>query len=69
MLLKEFTLSVCDEGNMTVGCAVSTEVEVLAGLEDDEDSSIESEAIAPGVGARVAGILVGGCCFFLIMSL
>lgn len=56
---------------MTVGKAVSTEdeFEVLAGLEDDEDSSMESEAMAPGVGARVAGIFVGGCCFFLIMSL
>ena len=55
---------------MTVGNAVSTEdeFEVLAGLED-EDSSMESEAMAPGVGANVAGIFVGGCCFFLIMSL
>ena len=51
---------------MTVGCAVSTEV-VLAGL----DSSIEREAMlaAEPVGARVAGMPVGGCCFFLIMSL
>ena len=37
---------------MTVGRAVSTEdeFEVLAGLEDDEDSSMEREAMAPGVG-------------------
>ena len=59
---------------MTVGKAVSTEFEVLAGLEVDEfscttDSSIDKEAMAPGVGASVAGMFVGGCCFFLIMSL
>ena len=57
---------------MTVGKAVSTEFEVLAGLEVDEfscDSSIDKEAMAPGVGAKVAGMFVGGCCFFLIMSL
>ena len=50
---------------MTVGCAVSTEV-VLAGL----DSSMEREAmLADPVGAKEAGMPVGGCCFFLIMSL
>ena len=55
---------------MTVGRAVSTETEVFCGLGlDDDDSSIESEAMAPGVGAKEAGIFVGGCCFFLIMSL
>jgi S-adenosylmethionine:diacylglycerol 3-amino-3-carboxypropyl transferase len=56
---------------MTVGKAVSTEdeFEVLAGLEDDDDSSMESEAMAPGVGANVAGMFVGGCCFFFIKSL
>ena len=52
---------------MTVGCAVSTEV-VLAGL----DSSMEREAmceLADPVGAKEAGMPVGGCCFFFIMSL
>ena len=65
------TFSVCDEGSMTVGKAVSTEFEVLAGLrlEVDDSSSIDKEAMAPGVGAKVAGRFVGGCCFFLIMSL
>ena len=47
------TLSVCDEGSMTVGRAVST-FEVLAGLVEVVDvwtcwsSSIDKEAMAPG---------------------
>ena len=55
---------------MTVGNAVST-FEVLAGLVEVDviSSSIDKEAIAPGVGAKLAGIFVGGCCFFLITSL
>jgi len=32
-------------------------------------SSIDKLAILPGVGARVAGMLVGGACFFLTCSL
>ena len=66
LTLKTLTFSVCcAEGKMTVGCAVSTEV-VLAGL----DSSMEREAmLADPVGAKEAGMPVGGCCFFLIMSL
>ncbi len=34
-----------------------------------EDSSMEREAMAPGAGVSEAGMPVGGCCFFLIMSL
>ena len=66
---------------MTVGWAVSSEADLL--LTDDGlgevvrsaaeadlfCSSMDSEAMAPGVGARLAGIPVGGCCFFFIMSL
>ena len=67
------TLSVCEDGRITVGKAVSTEL-FLAGLEaseEAEDSSMESEAMVPGagVGTNEAGIFVGGCCFFLIISL
>ena len=57
-----------------MGKAVSTEL-FLAGLEASEeateDSSMESEAMVPGagVGTNEAGIFVGGCCFFLIISL
>ena len=55
-----------------MGKAVSTEL-FLAGLEASEeateDSSMESEAIVPGAGAKDAGIPVGGCCFFLMASL
>lgn len=34
-----------------------------------EASSMQSEAMVPGVGAREAGMLLGGCCFFLTVSL
>ena len=54
-----------------MGKAVSTEL-FLAGLEaSEEDSSMEREAMVPGAGfgTNEAGIFVGGCCFFLIMSL
>lgn len=53
-----------EEGTMTVGEAVSTEDD-FTGL----DSSMERDAMAPGAGASDDGIPVGGCCFFLIMSL
>ena len=33
------------------------------------DSSIDRLAILPGAGPREDGILVGGACFFLTMSL
>ena len=52
---------------MTVGEAVSRELTCLIGL--DVDSSIERDAMAPGAGVRVEGMLVGGCCFFLMVSL
>ena len=59
---------------MTVGEAVSRELAGLIGLEEEEDeeeddSSIERDAMAPGAGVSVEGMLVGGCCFFLIVSL
>ncbi len=60
---------------MTVGEAVSSAGLVLdapaaaAPDEEEEDSSMESDAIAPGAGVNEAGIPLGGCCFFLIMSL
>lgn len=59
-----------EDGTITVGEAVSTEL-VAEGLTDglDDDSSMDKEAMAPGAGANDAGIPVGGCCFFLIMSL
>ena len=55
----------------------------LIGLDDDgevvvpdaaaaaaaADSSMDSDAIAPGAGVSEAGMFVGGCCLFLIMSL
>jgi len=34
-----------------------------------DPSSMERLAILPGVGAREAGMLVGGACFFLTCSL
>jgi len=40
-----------------------------AAKEEVEPSSIERLAILPGVGARLAGMLVGGACFFLTTSL
>ncbi len=69
---------------MTVGDPVSKEGAAepdALGLVDDgagaagaaaaipEDSSMEREAMAPGAGVSEAGMPVGGCCFFLIMSL
>ena len=35
----------------------------------DEEMEVGDCAMAPGDGASDAGMLVGGCCFFLIMSL
>lgn len=56
---------------MTVGVAVSKAI--LTGLAEFEelDSSMDRLAmgLAPVEGAKEAGIPVGGCCFFLIISL
>ncbi len=67
------------EGKMTVGDAVSRDVAGPAGLVDEEeaeeaatpleDSSMDRDAMAPGAGVSDDGMLLGGCCFFLIMSL
>jgi len=84
-----------EEGSITVGEAVSTEIgpdllPFVVGLEDGtddvialaiDDSPIDSDAICEGLaddtgpeeameeGAKDAGMLVGGCCFFFIQSL
>ena len=67
-----YTLSVI-EGKMTVGDPVSKALLTgLAELMEElffEDSSMLSEAIVLGGGASELGMPVGGCCFFLIMSL
>ena len=36
---------------------------------DEEEEEVGDSAMAPGDGANDAGMLVGGCCRFLIMSL
>ena len=37
--------------------------------EEEEEEEVGDSAMAPGDGANDAGMLVGGCCRFLIMSL
>ena len=37
--------------------------------EEEEEEEMGDSAMAPGDGANDAGMLVGGCCRFLIMSL
>ena len=48
------------------GAPTTVSTEAAAADEEEEDGDC---AMAPGDGANEAGMLVGGCCRFLIMSL
>ena len=63
---------------MTVGMAVLMRLADDDDADDEDDSSMDRLAIPPALdpeleggcaGASDAGMLEGGCCFFLIMSL
>ena len=57
-----------EEQEAPTGSAAAAATAAAAAAEDAEEK-VGDCAMAPGAGASEAGMLVGGCCRFLIMSL
>ena len=58
-----------EEQEAPTGSAAAAATAAAAAAAEDAEEKVGDCAMAPGAGASEAGMLVGGCCRFLIMSL